>query len=77
MKRTFRELENSHDEDLYHVAVEELRSGPFSTSLWSKALAKSSFDEDKARGLYVDLRVEQLRTSSDLDRGASRGATRE
>jgi len=36
MKRTFRELENSHDEDLYHVAVEGAQIRP----LFDVALVK-------------------------------------
>ena len=49
------------DEDLYEKAVNELKLGSFSEALWAKALAKSSFDENKAKAKYVDLRVQQMK----------------
>ena len=64
------ELERIHqayDEDFYDIAVNELKSGQFSEVLWSKALAKSEFNETKAKGTYVDLRVEQLKTDVILE----------
>ncbi|NVK31278.1 MAG: hypothetical protein HWE20_09750 [Gammaproteobacteria bacterium] len=48
------------NEEYYQQAIEELESGMFSEALWSKALAKADFDKTKAKGKYVDLRVQQL-----------------
>ena len=56
------EIHGAYDEDFYDIALNELKSGQFSESLWSKALAKSEFDEIKAKGVYVELRVEQLKS---------------
>ncbi len=60
--------QEAHDEDFYDYAVNELQSGQFSKPLWSKALAKSAFDENKAKGVYVDLRVEQLKANVAVER---------
>jgi hypothetical protein len=60
-------ISQAYDEDYYDIAVSELKSGQFSEALWSKALAKSGFDEPKAKGVYVDLRVEQLKSDVALE----------
>jgi len=62
---------SSYDEGFYEIAINELKSGQFSEPLWFKALAKSEFDESKARGVYVQLRVEQLKTDIYLKESAA------
>jgi len=49
------------DEHLYVQATEELKSGNYSSSLWTKSLNLCKGDEQQAFYEYVDLRVEQLR----------------
>ena len=63
-------ISRAYDEDFYDIAVNELKSGQFSEALWSKALAKSGFDEPKAKGVYVDLRVEQLKSNIALEQAS-------
>ena len=62
-----KQLENANDEELYDLAINEIKSGSYSEALWSKALAKSDFDNSKAKGMYVELRVEQLKAQQQFD----------
>jgi len=64
-------MDQTYDEQFYDVAVKELQSDQFSEKLWSKALAKSGFDESKAKSAYVELRVEQLKGNLVLDKPLS------
>ena len=65
-------MQGAYDEHLYDYAVGELKSGQFSESLWSKALAKSDFDEKKAKGKYVDLRVEQIKANMAFEKESAK-----
>lgn len=48
------------EERLYEQALNELESGMLRGGLWAKALANSSGDEKKARGLYLKYRVQAM-----------------
>lgn len=49
-----------NDEDLYLEATNEVEGQDKSLDLWSKAMALSEGDEEKAKYKYINLRVEQL-----------------
>ena len=49
------------DEALYEFVVDELQSGDVRKGLWAKALAAEDFDQGRARGAYVRMRVAHLR----------------
>lgn len=49
------------DEPLYEMVGKELQSGDHVLSTWTRAFADSGGDENKARALYIQLRVERLR----------------
>lgn len=49
------------DEALYLEATKEVEEGRTDPAFWAKALAQSKGDSDKAKWLYIDLRVEAMR----------------
>ena len=49
------------DEALYLEATKEVDEGRTDPAFWAKALAQSKGDLDKAKWLYIDLRVEAMR----------------
>lgn len=49
------------DEALYLKATKEIEEGRTDPAFWAKALAQSKGDLDKAKWLYIDLRVEAMR----------------
>ena len=57
------------DENLYHQAAEELRSGTANPALEAKAFAKAEGDDRKVRAAYIELRVLQLKSEVALERG--------
>ena len=56
-------LINKSDEDLYELAYSEINSDSRRQGLWAKALSRSLGDEQKAKALYIQLRVQQLSQS--------------
>jgi hypothetical protein len=57
------------EEELYGMALAELESGHFRSGLWAKALAYSSGDEQKARGLYLKYRVQSIHDEAEVAEG--------
>ena len=52
----------SKDEELlYEFVADELESGDLNKGLWTKALAETNFEKDKAKAVYVKLRVSSLK----------------
>ena len=49
------------DELLYEFVAAELANDAVKQGLWTKALSDCSWDESKAKALYVKMRVQQLR----------------
>ena len=49
------------DDDLFEVVGNELRSGNPVAGTWTRAFAEADGDENKARALYIRLRVERLK----------------
>ena len=46
---------------LYELVAEELEHGEQSKGLWAKALAEGEGNIEKAKGLYIRLRVEMIK----------------
>ena len=46
---------------LYELVAEELEQGEPSKGLWAKALAEGEGNIEKAKGLYIKLRVEMIK----------------
>lgn len=57
------------EEQLYEQALAELDSGQLRSGLWAKALADSSGDEQKVRGLYLKYRVQAMKDEAELASG--------
>ena len=56
-----RSYETSKQEELlYEFVATELEQGSLSKGLWTKALAETSFDDARARALYIKIRVAGL-----------------
>jgi len=55
-----RHTENDMPEELYEVPLIELNTNDVVTKVWAKALADAGGNEEKARGLYLQRRAEQL-----------------
>ncbi len=52
------------DEHFYAQLGDELEVEQRDKGTWTKALAQSDFDENKARAAYVEMRVEQLKAEA-------------
>ncbi len=52
------------DEHFYAQVGDELEAEQRDKGTWTKALAQSDFDENKARAAYVEMRVEQLKAEA-------------
>ncbi len=52
------------DDNLYLEVTEEVTKGRIDPVLWAKAIAKARGDEDKGKYEYINLRVEQMKESS-------------
>ena len=52
------------DEHFYAQVDDELEAEQRDKGTWTKALAQSDFDENKARAAYVEMRVEQLKAEA-------------
>lgn len=52
------------EEAYYAHAAAEINNGKIRQGLWAKALAESMGDEAKARGLYIKLRVQAIRSEA-------------
>jgi hypothetical protein len=47
------------EEKFYTLAIEETEKGIINKALWAKALVESSNEIDKARAIYIKLRVQK------------------
>ncbi len=54
------------EEELYASVLREIESGVRRDGLWAKALASASGDEGKAKGLYIEYRVQSLRDEIEI-----------
>jgi len=52
--------ENIDEDSLYEQAINELENNTKVKSLWAKAFAKSEGNEEKAKALYIQYRVDNL-----------------
>jgi hypothetical protein len=48
------------DEHLYERVSEEMAAGDIKPGMWTKAFANAMGDENKAKAIYIRMRVEQL-----------------
>ena len=48
------------DEHLYELVSEEMAEGGIKQGMWTKAFANAMGDENKAKAIYIRMRVEQL-----------------
>jgi len=62
-KKVTAEIEN----EWYAIALSEIEDEDFEKGLWSRALISSGGDEHKQKVAYIELRVEQLCASYNLD----------
>lgn len=58
--------EKFSEEALYAAVLKEMESGIRKDGLWAKALAKSEFNHDKAKALYIELRVQSVKDENDF-----------
>ena len=54
------------DEILYETVSQELKRDEKKDGLWLKALTQQDFDEDKAKPVYIKLRVQSLRDEASV-----------
>lgn len=59
---------DSKDSRFYEQVAGELQAGPPIPGLWTRAYAETSGDEAKARALYIQYRVQQLRSEAAAER---------
>ena len=59
---------NSRDSKFYDQVASELQSGQPIPGLWTRAYAEVNGDEAKARALYIQYRVQQLRSEAEAER---------
>jgi hypothetical protein len=52
--------DSTADIPLYDIVAEEIESGILHKGTWAKAFAEANADKDKARAIYLKLRVAQL-----------------
>ena len=48
------------DEALYEIVAQEIARGEIRQGLWAKALSEEEYDEQRAKALYIKLRVKSL-----------------
>jgi hypothetical protein len=53
---------DTDDIPLYDIVAEEIEAGVLHKGTWAKAFAEANADKDKARAIYLKLRVAQLPT---------------
>jgi len=49
------------EESLYAEALREIQSGQRRDGIWARALVECGMDQNKAAGLYIELRVQSLK----------------
>lgn len=54
------------EEQLYEQVVNELATGQRRNGLWAKAIANSNGQDEKAKALYIQYRVQSLRDEYEL-----------
>ena len=54
------------EEQLYEQVVNELASGKRRNGLWAKAIASSNGQDEKAKALYIQYRVQSLKDEYEL-----------
>ncbi|WP_444891211.1 hypothetical protein [Microbulbifer sp. DLAB2-AA] len=60
------------EEQLYEIVVEELAQGLRRNGLWAKAVANANGQDEKAKALYIQYRVQSLKDELELARQASK-----
>ena len=55
---------NDNDQDIiYQTALKEIESGKLNAFLWQRALDQCSNDSEKAKKIYLDMRVKAMQES--------------
>lgn len=67
---------NAGDDKFYEEVARELQEKPMATGLWTKAFAEKAGDDAKARALYINLRVGQLRNEAALENERQKSETK-
>ena len=63
---------SKEDEDSYYeIALTEINESTTKTSTWSRAIANSLGDENKAKAIYIQLRVSELMSVNTIHKKAS------
>lgn len=69
--------ERLQEEQLYEIVLDELDQGVKRTGLWAKALAKSAGDENRAKSLYIEFRVQSLKDEKEISNQLAESRRRE
>ncbi|MBN1513417.1 MAG: DUF4190 domain-containing protein [Phycisphaerae bacterium] len=69
-------MANKTEEDLFAMAMAEVKSNSRRTGLWAKALSESLGDERKAEALYIRYRAAQLTQERDQQKRSALDAER-
>jgi hypothetical protein len=57
---TIYNLINKEEEDLFELAIIEIKDNKTKQGLWAKCLSETTGDEQKSKSLYITYRVKQL-----------------
>jgi hypothetical protein len=68
--------DSTADIPLYEIVAEEIESGVLHKGTWAKAFAEAYADMDKARAIYLKLRVAQLPSEIEAIRSAMAASRR-
>jgi len=64
------------EEELYSEVARELNEGILRNGLWAMALQKAGGDKDKAKSLYIPLRVQSLKDEAEMEQASIEEETR-
>ncbi|HRK39518.1 MAG TPA: hypothetical protein PK347_14140 [Burkholderiaceae bacterium] len=68
--------ENLYDEQVHGAVASEIAAGELVPGLWAKAFAQADGNEQRAKAIYIKLRVDQLKLSNAAEVERSREAER-
>ena len=65
------------EEQLYEAVALEIKNNELREGLWAKALAKAKGDQEQAKGIYIELRVQSLKDELAITGQILKEATKE
>jgi len=60
---TYNNIEKLSEDEIYEKVMIEIEEDKKTKSTWAKAFSKENGDENKAKALYINLRVEEIKNS--------------